>query len=68
MGEFTIERDTAIFGPQQWVVEHPNLGRRGAWYFSTEQDAKNAVILANWSSGQGREEIAQKVREAVDGY
>ncbi len=61
-----IKRDTACFSPRQWYVEGPCTVRYGTPMFSTEQDAKEVLKLAENMVAEKQDEIGERIREALD--
>jgi hypothetical protein len=55
-----IKRDTAVFGPRQWYVD----GYEMHW-FTTREDAVTAVALAGQYAEHKVNELADKIREAL---
>lgn len=52
------KHDTACFSDRRWSV--------GEEVFSTQEDARSAIRLAEWYSIKRERELADKMRAAID--
>jgi hypothetical protein len=55
-----VKRDTARFDRRQWYVDGYALH-----WFTTEEDAKAAIALAGQVANNERNELANKIRDAL---
>jgi hypothetical protein len=55
-----IKRDTGRFDRRQWYIEGHN-----DCFFTTEEDARDALKLANFVSLAAQDELAERVREVL---
>lgn len=60
-----VYRDTAIFGPHQWMIRGSSNRRISEAQFTSEHDAKTAIAIGYLIGEQAKEELADRIRSAL---
>lgn len=58
--ELVVKRDTARFDRRQWYIDG-----YARWFFTSEEDARDALSLARQISSNAEQDICNQIREAL---